>query len=69
MTKAELLEHVERLESNSLEGKVENFLNESKLLGEDLMKMIAYVFNLGASTRRHLDPLLKQAKVKASVFS
>lgn len=52
LNKAQLIGRIQELEAQSLEARAERFVQEVKLLAEDLMKSIEYVFNLGADTRR-----------------
>lgn len=57
MTKAELLVEVTQLHANSLEGKVESFLKETKLLAEDLVKLARFVYDAGVRTRKAVDAI------------
>ena len=47
LSKAELLKVIEELEQNQLSTKLQVLKREFKLLGEDLIKAVAYVYELG----------------------
>jgi hypothetical protein len=64
LTKAELLLLVDQIETElteahafTFEGKVEQFMTEVKLLGQDLVKLVQYVYNAGVRVRAELEGL------------
>lgn len=58
LNKAQLIERIEQLETQSLEARAERFVQEVRLMADDLLKSIEYVFNLGADTRRAVHSLI-----------
>lgn len=64
LTKAELLILVDQIEAElaeahafTFQGKLNQFVTEVKLLGKDLVKLVQYVYNAGASARAGLESL------------
>lgn len=52
LTKAQLIERINELETQSIQYKVDNFVLESQLFLEDMIHVIKFLFNKGASARR-----------------
>lgn len=52
LTKAQLIERIHELETQTIEYKLESFALESQLLVEDLLKVGRYIFELGARAKR-----------------
>ena len=67
LTKAQLIEKIKQLETQTLQYKFENFVIESQLLMEDLYKAIEYVYCLGAKSYKAVEKfewsVMKQANV------
>ena len=75
VTKAELVEYCQALEDqleeavkfskrNSFDAKLESFRNEAVLLGQDILKVVGYVYNLGVTTGKQFHQLVEAYKAK-----
>lgn len=51
LTKAQLIDRINELETQTIQYKVDNFVLESQLLMEDMVRVIKFLFNKGASVR------------------
>jgi len=54
LNKSQLVELVEKLESETLQAKLAVVKKEAILLGKDVMKAIKFTYELGARTRKLL---------------
>ena len=68
LTKAELLEVIDQLETRlteakefTFEGKFNQVVREIKLLGDDLYKLGKFVYELGSRTAIQVKPVLAKA--------
>jgi hypothetical protein len=64
-TKAQLIQRVEQLESQTLTARFDQLIQEVKLMANDFLKLIEYTYNTGAATSRMLYSL-KPIKVTNS---
>lgn len=62
MTKAQLIERIETLESSSLNSRLQQIRSETQLLRDDLIKMTRYLFEAGVASRKSLEQL-KNARI------
>lgn len=57
LTKSQLLDKIEELESQTLSSTLNNVINELKLLAKDIQKAVAFTYNAGVECRAQLQSI------------
>ena len=57
LTKAQLIDKVKKLEQQTVSARMEQLMSEAKLMADDLVKLVQYIYNLGVSTHDTLTGL------------
>ena len=66
LTKAQLVERIEELETKTVTYKWEHFVMELQLLVEDLHKSIIYIYEQGARARKAVETIRQPILVEKS---
>lgn len=69
LTKAQLIDHIKDLETQTISYKWEHFILEVQLLVEDAQKSLKYVFNQGVQARKAVEIIRQPILVDKSKLS
>lgn len=62
LDKDQLIAYINELEGRTISHQWDTFKTEATLLGEDLLKVVKFVYELGVKSGKQVNQLIEQAK-------